>query len=65
MMGLNHGFLSLEIETLSPEKTNSWKDILQLGKGRRHDLLGLETTLFWARDDLILGSGLHQFMNVF
>ena len=33
-------FLRLEIETLSPEKTISWKDVLQLGKGRRHDPLG-------------------------
>ena len=38
-MGLDPSFLSLGIETLSPEKTISWKEILQLGKGRRHDLL--------------------------
>ena len=31
---------SLEIETLSPEQTTSWKDFLQLGKGRWHDPSG-------------------------
>ena len=40
ILGLDPTFLSLEIKTLSPEKTISWKDILQLGKGRRHDPLG-------------------------
>ena len=39
-IGANPSFLSLEIETLSPEKTISWKEDLQLGKRGTHDPSG-------------------------
>ena len=40
MLGLNPRFLGLEIETLSPEKTTSRGESLQLGKGGMDDPSG-------------------------